>query len=133
MKQIVILLLFAAFLLPACAGPQTRSSFDKSLENYNELIRWHELDKAALFAAPSISQEYVKRVEDAQKAKIFDYNVIDVKFDEKAREASAVVVYNYFMYTTGEVKRLTDNQRWVFTSRNGVDGWQLQSPLPEFR
>jgi hypothetical protein len=49
------------------------------------------------------------------------------------RQASAVVVYSYFMYTTGEVKKVTDNQKWSYASENGTEGWQLQSLLPEFR
>jgi hypothetical protein len=133
MKRTVFLLLFASLLLTACAGAQVRSAFDKTLERYNELVRWNDMDRAILFASPSILAEFGKRAEQAGKAKIFDYQVIDVKYDEKMRQASAVVVYSYFMYTTGEVKKVTDNQKWTYASENGTEGWQLQSLLPEFR
>jgi hypothetical protein len=133
MKHIAVILLFAVVLLTACAEFSTRSSFDKTLEKYNEMVRWHDLNKAALLASPSIYAEYVKRVEDAGQAKIFDYQVVDVQYDEKTREASAVVIYSYFTYTTGEVRKVTDNQKWAYTSGNSGEGWRLQSPLPEFR
>jgi hypothetical protein len=133
MKRIAVVFLFAALFLSACAGAQTRRAFDKTLEKYNEMVRWHDLDSAALFASPAISTEYEKRVEEAKQAKVYDYKVVDVKYDEKTKKASAVVIYNYFLYTTGEVKNIKDNQKWAYTSADGKEGWQLQSPLPEFR
>ncbi len=133
MKRIAVVFLFAAVFLTACAGAQTRSAFDKNLEKYNELLRWNDLDGAALFASSSISAEFAKRVADARNAKIFDYKVINVKYDEKKREAAAVVVYSYYTYATGEVKKVTDSQKWAYASGNGIEGWQLRSPLPEFR
>jgi hypothetical protein len=133
MKRIAFFLLFASVVLTACAGAQLRSAFDKTLERYNELVRWNDMDRAILFASPSISAEFGKRAEEARKAKVFDYQVIDVKYDEKTRQASAMVVYSYYTYTTGEVKKVTDNQKWTCTSGNGTENWQLQSLLPEFR
>jgi hypothetical protein len=133
MKRTAFLLLFALLLLAACAGAQVRSAFDKTLEKYNELVRWNDLDRAILYASPSISSEFEKRAEEARKAKIFDYQVIDKKYDEETRQASAVVIYSYYTYATGEVKKVTDNQKWTYASRNGVESWQLQSLLPEFK
>jgi hypothetical protein len=136
MKRIAPVLLFAAVFLTACAGIQAyqeRSSFDKTLEKYNDFVRWNDIDRAALFVAPAVSADFGKRVEDARKARIFDYQVVDVKYDEKTKKASAVVVYSYYLYTTGEVKKVTDNQKWVYASENGSEGWQLRSLLPEFR
>jgi PAS domain-containing protein len=133
MKRFAIVFLSATLLLTACAGAQVRSAFNKTLERYNDLVRWNDMDRAILFASPSISAEFGKRAEEARKAKIFDYQVIDVKYDEKTRRASAVVVYSYYMYTTGEVKKVTDNQKWTYASGNGIESWQLQSLLPEFQ
>jgi hypothetical protein len=133
MKRTAFLFLFAWLLLVACAGAQVRSAFDKTLEKYNELVRWNDIDRAILYASPSISAEFEKRAQGARKARIFDYQVIDVKYDEKTRQASAVVVYSYYTYATGEVNKVTDNQKWTYASRNGNESWQLQSLLPEFR
>jgi hypothetical protein len=133
MKRIAFFLLFASVVLTACAGAQVRSAFDKTLERYNDLVRWNDMDRAILFASPSLSAEFRKRAEEARKAKIFDCQVIDTKYDEKTGQASAVVVYSYYLYTTGEVKKVTDNQKWIYASRNGMEVWQLQSLMPEFR
>ncbi len=127
------LLMLIALTLTACAGTQARSAFDKSLEKYNELVRWHDLDRAAYFAAPGIFDEFGKRAEEAKKAKVYDYQVIDKKYDEKKLEASAVVIYSYYSYASAEVKRVTDNQKWVYTDEDGNKVWKLKSLLPEFR
>jgi hypothetical protein len=133
MKRIALILFFAALFLAACAGVQVRSAFDNTLTKYNDLVRWNRIDQAALFAAPSIASEFGKRAEAARNARIFDYQVIDVKYNEKTREASAFVVYSYYTYTSAEVKKVTDNQKWVYTSEDGVKGWRLKSLPPEFR
>jgi hypothetical protein len=133
MKRIAFFLFFASVVLTACAGAQAQEAFNKTLERYNDLVRWNDMDRAILFASPSVSAEFGRRAEEARKAKIFDYQVIDTKYDEKTRQASVVVVYSYYMYTTGEVKKVTDNQKWIYASRNGIEGWQLQSLMPEFR
>ncbi len=127
------LFLLIAMTLTACAGSQARSAFDKSLEKYNEFVRWHDLDRAALYAEPGISAEFGKRAEDARNAKVYDYQVIDKKYDEKRLEASAVVVYSYYSYSSAEVKKVTDNQKWVYTEEDGNKVWKLKSLLPEFR
>jgi hypothetical protein len=127
------LLVLITMMLAACAGAQTRSAFDKSLEKYNDLVRWHDLDRAAFFAAPGIVSEFGKRAEEAKKVKVYDYEVIDTKYDEKKLEASAVVIYSYYSYSSAEAKKVTDNQKWVYTDEGGVKAWKLKSLLPEFR
>ncbi len=127
------LLLLITLTLAACAGAQTRSAFDKSLEKYNELVRWHDLDRAAFFAAPDIFNEFGKRAEEAKKVKVYDYQVIDKKYDEKKLEASVIVIYSYYLYASAEAKKLTDNQKWIYTGEGENKSWKLQSLLPEFR
>jgi hypothetical protein len=129
----ISLFLLIAIALTACAGSQARSAFDKSLESYNDLLRWHDLDRAALFASPDIYGEFGKRAEEAKSAKVYDYQVIDKKYDEKRLQASAVVIYSYFLYSSAEAKKVTDNQKWVYTDEGGNKVWKLESLLPEFR
>jgi hypothetical protein len=133
MLRLRFLLLFAACVLAACSSGMIRAEFDKSLEKYNELVRWRELDKAALFAAPGISGEFRARAEAAKSSRVIDYQVVDVSYDEKAQKATATVTYKYYSLATGLVHDMTDKQEWGYTPEGDSKGWRLKSLLPEFR
>ncbi len=127
------LILLAAFILAACSSGMMRAEFDKSLDKYNELVRWRELDKAALFASTDISGKFRARVEAAKDARVIDYQVVDVRYDEKKGEASATINYKYYSLATGLVHDMTDKQEWIYSTEGGAKGWRLKSLLPEFR
>jgi hypothetical protein len=127
-----LVLLLAACILAACSAGMTRAEFDKSLERYNELVRWKELSSAAHFAAPAISGEFRARAKAAKDARVIEYEVIDVQYDEKAREALATVAYKYYSLSTGLVHEMTDTQQWKYFDEGDVKGWKLKSLLPEF-
>ena len=132
----LLLLLFIAISLISCASiasMQSREAFDLSLEKYNQLVRWSEFDRAALFSAASINEEFRERAKAARNVRITDYQVINVNYDEKAQEASAVVTLSYYILTSGIVNKVTDNQKWVYIDEGGVKTWKLKSLLPEFR
>lgn len=132
MRNLLLLSLIAISLV-SCATAQSRDAFDMSLEKYNQLVRWGDLDRAALFCTASISEEFRERAKSAGNVRITDYQIIDVKYDEKALEASAVVTFSYYVLTSGLVNKVTDNQKWVYIDEGGVKFWRLRSPLPEFR
>ena len=132
MRNLLFLLLIAINLV-SCATAQSRDAFDMSLEKYNQLVRWGDLDRAALFSTTSVSEEFRERAKAAGNVKITDYQVIDVKYDEKKLEASAVVTYSYYILTSGLVTKVTDNQKWVFVDEGGVKAWRLTSLPPQFR
>jgi hypothetical protein len=133
MRRLKFFILFTVCILTACSAGMRRAEFDKSIEQYNELVRWRELGKASLFAAPSISREFRARAEAAQDARVIEYQVIDLHYDEKAREALAVVTYKYYSLSTGLVHDTTDTQKWKYFDRGDAKGWKIESPLPEFR
>jgi len=132
MRNLLLLLLIVISLV-SCATTRSRDAFDMSLEKYNQLVRWGDLDRAALFSSASISEEFRARAKAAGNVKISDYQVIDVKYDEKTLEASAVVTFSYYVLTSGLVTKVTDNQKWVYIDEGGVKAWRLKSLLPEFR
>ncbi len=134
MKRIALLSLLAAIVLTSCMTNRVvRAEFDQSLEKYNELIRWQDADHAVFFSSSSISGESRARAEAAKRARVIDYQIVDLRYDEKTKEASAMVVFSYYMSTSALVKKVTDNQKWVYTDEGGVKSWRLTSPLPEFR
>jgi hypothetical protein len=129
----LLFLLFIAISLVSCATAQLRDAFDISLDKYNQLVRWGEFDRAALFSAASITEEFRDRAKAAGNIRITDYQVIDVKYDEKKLEGSALVTFSYYVVTSGLVTKVTDNQKWVYIDEGGVKAWRLKSLLPQFR
>jgi hypothetical protein len=127
------LFLLIPICLVSCATAQSQQAFTLSFDKYNQLVRWGDFDRAVLFTSSSISEEFGKRVKAARDARITDYDIIDVKYDEKKLEASAVVNFSYYLSTSGHVTRVTDNQKWVYIDEGGVKAWRLKSLLPEFR
>jgi hypothetical protein len=129
--------LFMFLLIPvclvACATAQSQEAFTLSFDKYNQLVRWGDFDRAMIFSSSSISEEFGERVKAARDARITDYQIIDVRYDEKKLEASAVVTFSYYLSTSGQVARVTDKQKWAYIDEDGVKAWRLKSLLPEFR
>ncbi len=135
MPKLLLLALIAMSLISCAsfASLQTRDEFDMSLEKYNRLVRWGDFDQAALFSSASISREFTDRAKAAGKVKIADYQIVDVKYDEKALKASVVVTFSYYFPTSGILNKVTDNQQWAYLDEGGVKTWRLKSLLPDFR
>ncbi len=132
MPKLLLLSLITISLI-SCAGLGSRDEFDMSLEKYNQLVRWGDFDQAALFSSVSISREFRESAKTAGNVKIADYQIIDVKYDEKALKASVVVTFSYYFPTSGIVNKVTDNQQWVYLDEGGGKTWRLKSLLPDFR
>jgi hypothetical protein len=134
MKRILLLSLLAAIVLTACMTNRViRADFDQSLEKYNELIRWQDIDRAEIFSSASNAAEFRARAEVAKNARVIDYQIVDVRYNEKTWEAFATVVFGYYISTSPLVKKVTDNQKWAYTDEGGVKSWRLMSLPPEFR
>lgn len=117
--------------LASCAS--VHGKFEKSLNDYNDLLRWHKLDEASLFAGDAVSQEFTARVRTAKNMKIFDYRVLRTKYNEAKNEAEVQVEFEYYKLSTNTLKSLVDVQKWVYVEENGSKQWKIMSPLPEFK
>ncbi len=129
----LLLFVLVCTCLASCAAARSREAFDLSLDKYNQLVRWGDYAQAMIFSSSSVSKEYAERVKAAGDARIADYQIIYVKYDEKALEASVAVIFSYYLRTSGVVTKVTDNQKWVYVDEGGVKAWRLKSLLPEFR
>jgi hypothetical protein len=134
MMRHLSLCLFVSLLLTGCAAlSQIRPDFDKTYEGYNQLIRWHDMYRAAGFASSAVSREYAEWAEASKKVRISDYRVVNVKYDEKALKAEVDTVFDYYLIDSPVVKSVTDRQMWTYRDENGVKQWRLQSPPPQFK
>ena len=80
----IIFFLMAA--LVACSTTSIRAEFDNSFEFYNGLIRGQDFDRTKLFSYDPTSPEFVRRLDAAKKARVVDYNIQDVKYDERLKK-----------------------------------------------
>ncbi len=133
MRTFLTFLLILVGIVSCATTETTREVFTISLEKYNQLLRWQDFDRAALFSSASISDRFAERARSANNVRITDYQIIDVKYNEKTLEASAVVTFSYYLITKSVLARVTDKQKWAYTEEDGVKAWRLKSPLPEFR
>ncbi len=132
MRRIFLSLLTMIALVSCNAQKTIRADFEKSLKNYNESVRWHQMETASLFPEDSISGEYKERARKANKTSVVDYRIIAVKYDEKNREADVTVEIDYYTISSSRVRTLVDNQKWVYQEIEGIGLWRLTSLLPEF-
>ncbi len=133
MRPLLPCLLILVSLVSCATKETTREVFQMNLEKYNQLLRWQDFDRAALFSSPSISDRFAERVKAARGVRITDYQIIDVKYNEKTLDASAVVIFSYYLITKGLLASVTDNQKWAYIDEDGDKAWRLKSLLPEFR
>ncbi|MDH4231772.1 MAG: hypothetical protein OEW04_07050, partial [Nitrospirota bacterium] len=125
--------LLAMIALVSCNAQKTvRADFERSLKNYNESVRWRQLETASHFLADSISGEYNEWSRKASKVAVVDYRIIDVNYDETKKEAEVKVEIEYYTLSSSKVRTLADIQKWVYQEKDGKGFWRLTSPLPEF-
>jgi hypothetical protein len=126
--------LLALLLLTDCAAlSQIRPDFDKTYEAYNQLIRWHDMYRAAGFASSAVAERFMEWAEASKKVRITDYRVVNVRYDEKTLEAEVDTAFDYYRIDSPVVKSVTDRQKWTYRDESGVKQWRLQSPPPEFK
>src|SRR5208283_86487 len=130
--RIFLLSLIIVAVLTSCSTYTTRKEFDKSLTDYNDLLRWHQLDKASPYIAESTLEEFKKWAETTKNLRITDYRVVSSKYDEQSRKASVDVEFDYYIFSSYRLKTLHDKQKWSYLEENGEKRWRLVSPPPEF-
>lgn len=131
--RIFFLSLLISVALVSCNTQRTiRADFEKSLKNYNESVRWHQLETASLFPTDSISREYKERARKANNSAVVDYRIMDVTYDDMKKEAEVKVEIDYYTLSSSTIRTLVDNQKWVYQEKEGIGLWRLISLLPEF-
>ncbi|MGO9612430.1 MAG: hypothetical protein ACLPX5_05300 [Dissulfurispiraceae bacterium] len=131
--RIFLLSLIMAVVLTSCSTYTTRKEFDKSLTDYNDLLRWHQLDKATPYIAESILEQFKTWADTTKNLRITDYHIVSSKYDEQNRKASADVEFEYFTFSSYRLRTLHDRQKWSYLEEDGERRWRLVSPPPEFK
>jgi hypothetical protein len=132
MKILFFSFLITAFLVSCSAQRSIRADFEKSFRNYNEMVRWHQIEEASLFPADSSSAGYRERLKAAKNVEVVDYRVMNIKYDEKKKEAEVKVEIDYYKRSTLSLKTVIDSQKWAYQEKEGKGLWRLMSLPPDF-
>ena len=132
MKTLFFSLLLTTVFVSCSTQMSIKTEFEKNFRSYNELVRWNQLEEASLFPADSISVGYRERLKDAKNVAVVDFRVLDIKYDEKKKEAEAKVEIDYYRHSTLSLKTVIDNQKWAYQEKEGKSLWRLMSLLPDF-
>jgi len=127
-----ILLVFVLIAGLVSCSKNIHEGFQQSLDSYTNLLRRNEFDSASQFAAQSMREEFISRAR-VKDIRIFDFRVVNARYDEAKGKASVDVTIDYYLKTTYKAKTLLDKEEWAFIEENGVKGWRLMSPLPDFK
>ncbi len=132
MRKTLFVGIIISMTLAACA-PGLRAEFDKSMNQYRDLVRLNKMELAASFTTDALMGEFGARVQAAKNVRVVDYRVAGVKFDEQKGEAEVRVEIDYYTFSAYRLKTLVDTQKWAYLEERGKKQWRLVSLLPEFR
>ena len=132
MKTLFFSLLLTAVLVSCNTQRSIQADFEKNFRNYNELVRWNQLEEAGTFPADSISAGYKERLKAAKNVAVVDYRVMNIKYDGKKKEAEVKVEIDYYKRNILSLKTVIDNQKWAYQEKEGKSLWRLMSLLPDF-
>ncbi len=119
-------------VLSACQSMTgTGEDLQRSVREYNRLLRWQEGNEAVTrFVQPRRQPDYLKRPGREEAPQIVDYRVGTVSWLSPGSVAVVPVELDYYLLPSATVKTVVDSQEWRYTEGQG---WQITSPPPSFR
>lgn len=112
-----------------------RESCDKSIKDYNRMLRWQEVESAGIrYLDRSLRDPFMKTSESIRRrgVTITDFRILAAECLPEKNTADVVVEFDYYTLPSNRVKTLTYRQSWVFIETEEMNGWQIKSALPEF-
>jgi hypothetical protein len=133
----IILLFLALLTSSSCSSIKNftvADEFEKSSKSYNQMLRWHEWEKAALaFPIGPLRAEYALRIKSAENVTVTDFRVKSLECNPVKGEAKVAIDIDYYIPPSVTIKTVEDNQRWAYIDENGQKLWRLTTLLPEFK
>jgi hypothetical protein len=132
------LLLVCCLTATACTHlrqENMRENFEKSVKEYNRMLRWQEVESAGMtYLEPGQREAFGNAARQMRKrgVSIADYRVLSSECLPEKDSASVVVEFDYYILPSARLKTLTYQQNWVYWEADDQKGWRLKSPLPEF-
>lgn len=134
MKWIALL---CCLLFTACSADEVlREQFEKSVKDFNRMLRWQEAAGAgALYIAPDLREQYgaAASLLKIREVAITDYRILSMNAFPDKKRGDALVEFDYYALPSYRVKTQTYKQEWVYRDDAQGKGWLLQSGLPPFQ
>ena len=114
-------------------GPDDREKLVKASDDYNNLLRWKDLDKACVtFAEESVKVKCLERALTLKDVQITDIRTRDIDFKIDGVEATVHAEIEYYLLPSTKVSKLQDTQRWSYIGLKDERTWFIKSPVPNF-
>ena len=134
----MVLALVAGLLVSGCAtikqwGPDDREKLVKASTDYNNLLRWKDLDKACVtFAEESVRESCLARALKLKEINVTDIRTRDIDFRIGGADATVHVVIEYYMLPSTKVRTILDDQKWIYIGPIDKKVWRIKSTFPDF-
>ncbi|OGT98498.1 MAG: hypothetical protein A2X80_14480 [Geobacteraceae bacterium GWB2_52_12] len=137
MKLLRNLLLFCCLALTACVHDTgIRHEFEKSTKEYNRMLRWQEISRAAAtYSEPEYRDEFISAAATIRTrgVTITDYRILTTECLPDKETGEVVAEFDYYILPSNRIKSLTYSQDWVYRSTTGTKkAWKVKSALPAF-
>jgi len=131
------ILLLCCLIAVGCANHSgIREDFDKSVKDYNRLLRWREVATAGmLYMIPEERDAFIAAAEkiNTKDLSITDYRILTRECLAEKGTGDAVVEFDYYILPSNRIKTLTYKQEWVYQEINETKAWKVKSALPVFK
>ena len=127
-------LVLICLTLTACATQKGLSEeFDRSVKEYNRLIRWHEIESAGVtYIDPELREEYLKQAESLKKRglSVTDFRILSSRYIPEKKSGDVIAEFDYYILPSNRIKTISYLQDWVY--QENLKSWKLKSQLPVF-
>jgi hypothetical protein len=131
------ILLLCCLLTAACVNNTgIREEFEKSVKDYNRLLRWHEVSTAGmLYMVPEEREAFTAAAEMINKKdlSITDFRILTMECLTEKGSGDAVVEFDYYILPSNRIKTLTYKQEWTYREISEKKIWKVKSALPVFK
>lgn len=131
------IVLLSCLLTVACANHSgIREEFEKSVKEYNRMLRWHEVATAGmLYMVPEEREAFSAAAGKINRKdlNITDYRILTMECFAEKGSGNAAVEYDYYILPSNRIKTLTYKQEWTYLDSGDKKAWKLKSGLPSFK
>lgn len=129
--------LICCLLFTACTPDGVlRDQFEKSVKDFNRMLRWQETAGAGtLYVAPEVQEQYggAAALLKIRQVTITDYRILSMNAFPDQKRGDALVEFDYFALPSSRIRTQTYKQEWVYQEDVQGSGWRLKSGLPPFQ
>lgn len=121
-------------LLTSCATEKgLREGLERSVKDYNRLLRWHEIENAGMtYIDQDLREEFLKRAEILKKRglSVTDFRILSTRHIPESKSGDALAEFDYYLLPSNKIKTISYRQDWVYLE--DIKSWKIKSGLPNF-